>query len=144
MRRCLTFITEGDGDPGIIRDELRTLEARKRNLERSLHVSFEDSSVEVHPNIGELYAKKVGELRILLTDDKTRRQAMDIIRSMIERVEVSEGVERSKPNVVLVGDLAAKLACTQNNTAASLGDDGRVLMVAGTGLTEVPTITKNV
>ena len=61
---------------------------------------------------------------------------MDIIRSMIERVEVSEGVERSKPNVVLVGDLAAILAYTQNNTAASIGDDGRVLMVAGTGLNE--------
>ena len=133
IRRCLTFITEGDGDPGIVRDELRTLEARKRDLQRSLQVSFEDSSVEVHPNIGELYAKKVGELRVLLTDDATRPQAMDIIRSMIERVEVSEGVERSKPNVVLVGDLAAILAYTQNNTAASIGDDGRVLMVAGRG-----------
>ena len=51
---------------------------------------------------------------------------------MIERLEVSEGVERSKPNVVLVGDLAAILAYTQNNTAASIGDDGRILMVAGT------------
>ena len=77
-------------------------------------------------------AKKVGELRVLLTDDTTRPQAMDIIRSMIERVEVSEGVERSKPNVVLVVDLAAILAYTQNTTAASIGDDGRVLMVAGT------------
>jgi site-specific DNA recombinase len=133
IKRCLTFITEGDGDPGIVRDELRTLEARKRDLQRTLQVSFEDSSVEVHPNIGELYAKKVGELRVLLTDDATRPQAMDIIRSMIERVEVSEGVERSKPNVVLVGDLAAILAYTQNNTAASIGDDGRVLMVAGRG-----------
>ena len=27
IRRCLTFITDGDGDPGIVRDELRTLEA---------------------------------------------------------------------------------------------------------------------
>ena len=133
IRRCLTFITEGDGAPGIVRDELRTLEACKRDLERTLEVSFEDSSVEVHPNIGELYAKKVGELRILLTDDATRPQAMEIIRSMIERVEVSEGVERSKPNVILVEDLAAILAYTQNNTAASLGDGGRVLMVAGRG-----------
>ena len=59
---------------------------------------------------------------------------MDIIRLMIERLEVSEGVERSKPNVVLVGDLAAILAYTQNNTAASIGDDGRILMVAGLDL----------
>ena len=29
----MTFITEGDGDPGIVRDELRSLEARKRDLE---------------------------------------------------------------------------------------------------------------
>ena len=133
MKHRVTFITEGDGDPGIVRDELRTLEARKRELEQSLHDNLKDSSVEVHPNIGELYAKKVGELRILLTDDKTRPQAIDIIRSMIERVQVSEGVERSKPSVVLVGDLAAILAYTQNNTAASIGDDGRVLMVAGRG-----------
>ena len=109
MKHRVTFITEGDGDPGIVRDELRTLEARKRELEQSLHDNLKDSSVEVHPNIGELYAKKVGELRILLTDDKTRPQAIDIIRSMIERVEVSEGVERSKPSVVLVGDLALPL-----------------------------------
>ena len=60
IRRCLTFITEGDGDPGIVRDELRTLEARKRDLQRTLHVNLEDSSVEVHPNIGELYAKRSG------------------------------------------------------------------------------------
>ena len=58
---------------------------------------------------------------------------MDIIRSMIERVEVSEGVERSKPNVVLVGDLAAILAYTQIIPLASIRDDGRVLMVAGRG-----------
>lgn len=57
---------------------------------------------------------------------------MDIIRSMNERVEVSKGVERSEPNVVIVGDLAAKLAIIQNSTAASLEDDGRVLLNART------------
>ena len=33
MKHRVTFITEGDGDPGVVRDELRTLEARKRDLE---------------------------------------------------------------------------------------------------------------
>lgn len=32
IKRCLTFITEGDGDPGIVRDELRSLEARNGTL----------------------------------------------------------------------------------------------------------------
>jgi len=132
IRRCMTFITEGDGDPGIVRDELRSLEARKRDLERALSASREDSSVEVHPNIGELYAKKVGKLPVLLTDDATRPQAMDIIRSLIDRIEVTEGAERGKPDVVLVGALAAILAFTQNNTAALISEnDGRVLLVAG-------------
>ena len=53
-------------------------------------------------------------------------------------------MEFSKSNVVLVGDLAAILAYSQNNTVASLGDDGRVSLVAGTGLTEAPTITQHV
>ena len=87
----------------------------------------------MHPNIGELYAKKVGELRVLLTDDATQPQAMDIIRSMIERVEVSEGVERSEPFGLSSWETLPILAYTQNNTAASIGDDGRVLMVAGRG-----------
>ena len=54
------MIPQGDGDPGIVRDALRSLEAHRRDLERTLGASLEDSSVEVHPNIGELYAKKVG------------------------------------------------------------------------------------
>jgi site-specific DNA recombinase len=145
IRRCMTFITEGDGDPGIVRDELRSLEARKRDLERALSASREDSSVEMHPNIGELYAKKVGELPALLTDDTTRPQAMDIIRSLIDRVEVTEGVERGKPDVVLVGTLAAILAFTQNNTAALISENGGgVLLVAGVGSVQAPTIHRTV
>ena len=132
IKRCLTFITEGDGDPGIVREELRSLEARRRDLERTLGASLEDSSVEVHPNIGELYTKKVRELPTLLADDTTRPQAMDIIRSLIDRVVVTEGVERGKPDVLLVGGLAAILAFAQNNTATLISENGgRVLMVAG-------------
>lgn len=34
IKRCLTFITEGDGDgdPGLVRDELKSLEAHKKGL----------------------------------------------------------------------------------------------------------------
>ena len=31
IKRCLTFITEGDDDPGLVRDEMKALEARKRD-----------------------------------------------------------------------------------------------------------------
>ena len=57
---------------------------------------------------------------------------MDIIRSMVERIEVHQGETHGKLEVILVGALAQILAFTQQNkTAASNGSDSRVLMVAG-------------
>ncbi len=132
IRRCLKFITEGDGDPGLVRDELSALEARKRDLDRTMASTQEDRTVEVHPNIVEFYARKITELQTLLSDETTRPEAMELIRSMIERIEVHAGDDHKTPNVILMGALAAILDYTQQNkTAVSGGDDGRVLMVAG-------------
>ena len=51
---------------------------------------------------------------------------------MIEAIEVHKGKEQRNPGVILVGALAEILAFTQQSkTAASGGDGGRVLMVAG-------------
>jgi site-specific DNA recombinase len=134
IKRCLAFITEGDGDPGLVHDELKSLEVRKKDLERQLLAADEDRNIEVHPNIVELYAKKVMELQSLLIDETTRSQAMDIIRSMIDHIEIHVGSERGNPDVILSGALAQILAyAQQNKTAASNGSDGRVLMVAGVG-----------
>ena len=141
IKRCLIYITEGDGDPGLVRDELKSLEARKRDHERQIRSANVDRNIEAHPNMAELYAKKVTELRSLLTDETTRPQAMDIVRSMIDRIEIHTGAERGKPDVILVGALAQILAFTQQNkTAASNGSDGRVFMVAGVGFVQDPTI----
>ena len=64
--------------------------------------------------------------------DATRPQAMDIIRSLIDRIKVAEGEERGKPDVILVGALAAILAFPQKNTAALISENGgRVFLVAG-------------
>ena len=69
---------------------------------------------------------------VLLADETARPQAMDLIRSMIGHIEVHIGEKRSNPKVILVGALAQILAFTsKNNTPASKGSDGRVLMVAG-------------
>ena len=134
IKRCLAYITGGDGDPGLVRDELRELEARQKQIERDLKATPAKAEIEVHPNIADLYARKVHELLALLTDEQYRYQAMDIVRSMIDHIEVHAGAERGEPEVTLVGALAQIIAYTQqNNTAASMGSDGRVLMVAGVG-----------
>ena len=134
IKRCLAFITEGDGDPGIVRDKLRALEERKQEIEKVLLTADSLPAVELHPNIAELYRRKVEELQDLLADENTRPQAMDCIRALIERIEVHPGKERGQCDVVLVGALAQILAFVQQRTtAASDGDGGTFLMVAGAG-----------
>ena len=135
IKRCIAFITGGDGDPGLVRDELRSLEAKKRQLEQSIKSLKTERTIEVHPNMADLYRKKVAELQTLLTDEHTKPEAVDAIRSMIDRIEVHASGRRGDPDVVLVGALAAILDyTTQTKTAASVGGDGcRVLVVAGIG-----------
>ena len=78
-----------------------------------------------------------------MTDETTRSQAMDTVRSMIDKIGVHAGTERDKPDVILVGALAQILNYTQQNkTAASNGSDGRALMVAGACNNQAPTLVK--
>jgi site-specific DNA recombinase len=134
IKRCLKYVTEGDGDPGLVRDELRALEQQKKDLDHVIKSTHNETAIEVHPNIAELYRKKVLELQTLLADETSRPQAMEIIRSMIDHIEVHAGQERGEAEVILVGALAQILTFTQQKkTVASNGSDGRVLMVAGVG-----------
>ncbi len=137
IKRCLDFIVEGNGDPGLVAAPLRDLEARKTKLQNDLKNIGASAQVDIHPNVVELYRRKVGELQGLLSDDSTRSEAMESIRSLVERIEVSPGEKRGNPSVVLFGALASLLdfACAQKTATATGGSDdgGRVLMVAGVG-----------
>ena len=131
IARCLQFITEGDGDPGLVRCELRKLEKRKRDLERSLTTQSRDRTVELHPNIPELFRRKVGELGTLLKDEIARPQAIEAIRTLVDHIEVHKGKEPRTAEVILFGALAQILEFTHKKTVVSNRDNGRVLMVAG-------------
>ena len=137
IERCVMFIAEGEGDPGAVRAKLTELEARKRSLQRALDDVDPAPEIEIHPNMAELYRRKVHELQALLDDDAARPGAMDAIRSMIDRIEVSAGEARGEPHVLLVGALAAVLqfasAPRTQNAATEGGGVGRVLLVAGVG-----------
>ncbi|WP_373444401.1 recombinase family protein [Ruegeria atlantica] len=137
IKRCLDFIVEGDGDPGSVSETLRDLNARKTKLQADLKRIDAFAPVDIHPNVAELYRRKVAELQGLLSDDAARNEAMEAIRGLIERIEVSPGETRGHPNVILTGALASVLdfACAPKTTAATgdSDDGGRVLMVAGVG-----------
>ena len=133
INRCVMFIKEGDGSPNIVREELNSLEIRREELQREMAVGQTNHQVLYHPGMAELYRKKVSELQTLLMSAETRTQAMELIRSLIERIEVFPGQKRGNPEVTLIGALAQILTFgqTKTTTATSLEDDGRVLMVAG-------------
>ena len=134
IERCLVFITEGDGDPNSVAAKLTELEARKKALTSLLAEAASVGAVQIHPNVAELYRRKVSALQELLTEDATRYEAMELIRNLIDRIEVRPGAKRGEAEVKLVGVLAQLLdfACSDDATTAS-GERCRVLVVAGVG-----------
>ena len=72
IERCLSVITAGDGDPGLVRDELRALKGRKKDMEPTLGASYLEQEIELNPNLAVLYGRKASELQFLLTDESSR------------------------------------------------------------------------
>ena len=115
-----------------MRDQLRELENRKREIASELDASQATSGIALHPNLPELYRRKVGELNHVLHNQATRPQAVDIVRSLMDHIEITPGKRRGQCDIVVVGALAQILAFAQKKTtAASSGDGGTFLMVAG-------------
>jgi len=89
--------------------------------------------VEIHPNLPDIYRRKVSNLQEVLEDETARPQAVEIIRSLIDRIEVRPGLPRGRCEVTLVGALAQILGFASQNTAGptSSAHGGTFLMVAG-------------
>ena len=98
---------------------------------------LQPNNIEMHPNTGQLYQRKVSEISHLLSDQASREEAISLIRSLIERIDITPGEKRGQPQVQLVGGLAAilefALAKQQKTAIPSDGGFGRVFMVAGAG-----------
>ena len=110
--------------------------SRKGDLQRQLAREATAPNVEIHPNLAELYRRKVTNLQELLTEEVSRGRAMDVIRTLVDRVEVHTGPKRGQAQVILVGALASILNfanAEKQNAASGGGGVGRDLLVAGVG-----------
>ena len=110
--------------------------ARKRDLERSLNQADPTPKLKIHPNLGELYRRKVSDLETLLQDEDTKPQSTDILRSLIQRIDISAGQRRGHAEVRIFGALASILDFALESTHAKATANGglcRVLMVALAG-----------
>ena len=120
-----------------VRQKLSELERSKTNIQNLMDKDATLTNIEQHPNIGQLYQRRVEQLTHLLNDESNQQEAVTIIRSLIDRIEITPGEKRGDPKIQLVGGLAAILELAvskkQKTTIQSDSGFGRVLMVAGAG-----------
>ena len=119
----------------------RTLVARLQELEAlegELNAHLAQVPVDlpdVHPNIADLYARKVARLADALNRPADRDEASDAIRGLIETITLTPGPKRGQLNATLCGDLATILEWTaqKQNTPGAFASGVSVSVVAGAG-----------
>jgi site-specific DNA recombinase len=114
-----------------LQQRLDDLEARKRDLVARLAAPA-PPPVRLHPNLAEHYRRKVAELQTALADPELRAEALELIRSLIERIELHPAEDGFR--IELVGEIANMI--TLSAERESIGSDKRsasVKVVAGVG-----------
>jgi hypothetical protein len=66
-----------------------------------------------------LYRRKVANLHQVLQDETTRQEPVEIIRSLIDRIEIRPGPARGRCEVAVVGALAQILAFAHQRVVGS-------------------------
>ena len=103
-------IADGLRTPGL-KVKLEEMEARIMLLDQEL-ATPEPSPVRFHPNLSELYRRKVVELSSTLADPEIRTQALEIIRSLIEAVTVI--IDEDRISRELEGAITKMIGVAQN------------------------------
>src|SRR5262249_17524675 len=101
LRRLIEAI-KGGGLGTVVKDEIATLEAGRRALLAQLEATPAPVP-RLHPNIAEVYTQKVASLREALNDEKTRPEAAECIRGLIDEVRLVPA--DGKLTVQLFGEL---------------------------------------
>ncbi|MFX4221512.1 MAG: recombinase family protein [Thalassobaculum sp.] len=124
-----------------LKSKLEDLEQRKAVLEVELATPAPNPPL-LHPNLAKLYADRVADLHTALRNEGVRTEALDILRGLIERVEIGAKTKDGTRSVELIGDIAAMIeagsGCPNSKTPAGgagvLGVyAGSAKVVAGAG-----------
>ena len=114
-----------------LQQRLEALEARKAELEDQL-AAPPPPPIRLHLNLAMIYREKVAELHKALADPGLRSTALELIRGLIERVELHP--DESGFRIELIGEIANMVALSAG--AESVGSELRqasVKVVAGEG-----------
>ena len=128
------LVEEGRHTPAIL-ERLYGLEDRAAEL-RAQQAAAPSDVPDIHPNIAELYRRKVTRLAETLNDPADRDEAADALRSLIEKVELRPGSQRGEVHAVLHGEIGAILDWLEgryDNTPGTYVSGVSVSMGAGAG-----------
>ncbi len=108
-RKAIVGIVAAIEDGGYSRplmERLRGLEAEVEEIEAKLAEAPRDVP-DVHPNVAELYRRKVERLSMALDE---RDEAAQALRALIDRIVLEPGPQRGEVLATLYGDLETILA----------------------------------
>jgi hypothetical protein len=103
----MELIKDGHGSPTMVR-ELRGLEDRQNEIEvAAVAAGIPEPLPVLHPNLPELYRRKVERLEEALREPAAGAAAREALRGLIDAILVYPGERRGEISVQLRGDLAA-------------------------------------
>ena len=118
QKRIVQAVMDGFSTEAM-KEESNAIDRRERELKELISTDRE-APVLLHPNMAQRYHQAVGELLSALRDKNHRTQAIELIRSLIEKIVLTPDENSEELLVNLYGDLAGilKLA-TVGKTAHS-------------------------
>ncbi len=129
----VTAIADG-ADALALNAKIRELEERNKTIKEELAQVPDDPPLLLHPNMAELYRRKISELTLLLLDPECRDKTFETIRSMIDEVRVIP--DANGLSIELRGELAGILnLCREGRKPDQNGraHAEQIKMVAGAG-----------
>src|SRR5258705_13420204 len=97
-----------DGLPAAkVKDDLARIVVRRQKL-KTLLAGAKEEPVLLHPNMAAKYRQQVANLARVLNREENRGEAADILRSLVDRIELRPG-QQGKLEIDLYGDLAGIL-----------------------------------
>jgi site-specific DNA recombinase len=110
---------EAGGDPRSLAMRINELEAERHAIETRLPSADPQQVLAIHPKTGQRYEQRVAEIHTALSKgDEAAREAVELVRELIDRIVVVPTDDGEPMKLELVGNVAALLEEQPLNTGA--------------------------
>ena len=135
--RIIDAIADGTLTGAKIKGRMQKLEAEAEDIRARLSDNPKEEKPLLHPKMGARYRQAVTNLRQALDRKDGRPEAVEILRSLIDRIVLNPDKAATKGYLIdIEGELAGILSlCTASKNAANVSESGiqQIKLVAGAG-----------